>query len=358
WQAYDNGGTIAVNAGFVSLSRPSLGQTFPYVYLKPSVIPSTDPFAIKVGIQYTGVTISGTGIGVSDKLVPNGTSGSIISPVDYLLWQDTLYGFRLEAYPGDSSKIVYRVPPPDLNYHNVEFIWYDNYDEYYVDRQFVNSTTHILGMARPTVVWFGNPLIPGPDNVWTSFKIDYLEVDASAATNTPTSTPTATSSATDTPTNTPTDTPTNTATPTATSTSTNTPTDTPTPTNTATPAATPCAIVPALPRLIAPANGATASTRKVFLDWSEARCATRYEVQVKRGPSSATLIDGQTNLTVSQYTTITLPPGITYYWRARACDLKGGSAWSAYWRFTVSTRAAFDIAPGDWALAPFLWLDH
>ncbi len=184
------------------------------------------------------------------------------------------------------------------------------------------------------------------------------------ATDTPTSTPTATAILTNTPTDTPTDTPTNTPTATATDTptavSTNTPTATATnatsPTNTPTATSIACATKPGKPTLIAPTNGATVNTRQVPLDWQDLSCATSYEVQVRQGSTSGTVVDHPINLAGSQYTTVSLTPGKTYYWRVRGADALGAGPWTAYWHFTVSTNATFSSGSTDQINNSSSWL--
>jgi hypothetical protein len=180
---------------------------------------------------------------------------------------------------------------------------------------------------------------------WTS-----TPTSSRTLTNTPTHTWTVTRTAT--PTNTRTPTPTNTPTPTSTGTPTHTTTRTRTPTVTP----TRCSVVPATSKLLSPVNGGTVSVRAVPLDWSNARCATRYEVVIKQGPISTTSIDKQTSLTISRYTTKALPVGRTYYWRVRACDGKGCSPWTNYWRFTVSPKATFERLDNDWIQSLLAWL--
>lgn len=111
-----------------------------------------------------------------------------------------------------------------------------------------------------------------------------------------------------------------------------------TPTRTATPtlSPTPCA-VPPVPKLKAPADGAIVSTRTASLDWRNAKCATHYQVVVRRGSTIGKIVDTQTNLTQSAYTTKALRRGRIYYWSARACRDANCGAWSAHRSFRIAT---------------------
>lgn len=101
-------------------------------------------------------------------------------------------------------------------------------------------------------------------------------------------------------------------------------------------AVAPCAVVPARPAQLTPRNGATLLTRQVLLDWTNPGCSTRYELIVRLGSATGAIVDNQTFLAISRYTTGALTPGKSYYWRVRACDAKGCSAWTGFWKFTPS----------------------
>lgn len=179
WQAYQNGGTISIQSGFVTLNATN-SPTFPYVHTKFNPIPQSGNFSIKVGIQYISVTGAGTGFIADDDLPANGTPDGTSLQIAFEIWQDTCCGgFRLNDYP---NSIRYTLPAPDLNYHTVEFRWLDNSNEYYLDGQLVYSAARDDSFPRPTILWFGNPILLGRLDNWTSFKLDYIEIDNTSAT--------------------------------------------------------------------------------------------------------------------------------------------------------------------------------
>jgi hypothetical protein len=269
--------------------------------------------------------------------------------------------------------------------------FFDAQDGTLLDRIPVNDCRHIQGGTIDAGVWKlvriplsdlnrqGKSLIKvtiQDQGQGSSFWIDNLRLIAGAApaaTSTSTPPPTATPSAQP-----PTGTPTVTRTPTATSTRTPTPPRTATPTALATPSAQPptgtptrlptatstrtpappptaaptatstatktptpaaCSAKPARPTLVSPANGSTAATKQVALDWRDVTCATLFEVQVRRDSTRGTLVDNPKALAASQYTTVALTAGRTYYWAVRACNAIGCSAWTSYRRFKVSSSA-------------------
>ncbi len=148
-------------------------------------------------------------------------------------------------------------------------------------------------------------------------------------TNTPTRTSTATNTATKTKTPTHTNTPTKTATPTNTPTQTATATRTSTATATTTPT-TACVAKPAKPTLLKPKNNATLTKSQVKLDWSDALCATSYQVVVKDAVTNQVIF--KKTVTVSQAKTTTLPHG-TRKWFVKALN-QFGSTKSATFMFT------------------------
>ena len=94
--------------------------------------------------------------------------------------------------------------------------------------------------------------------------------------------------------------------------------------------------------LTSPSNGATVSKRRVLLDWNDTLCAANYDLVLTLNKGQGIVVDSQTNLPTSQYTTQILSPGKTYSWQVRACNNTGCSDWTAPWTFKVSGAAATD----------------
>lgn len=122
------------------------------------------------------------------------------------------------------------------------------------------------------------------------------------------------------------------------------------------PAPTPCAGSLGTPWLLAPPAGATVGTRQVPLDWTNASCATRYEVVLRLGSIYGTIVDNPQYLASSMYTTKVLTLGRTYYWRVRACMPGKCGAWTGYRSFRISWTAKLPsgASPGDGG--PLGWL--
>lgn len=128
---------------------------------------------------------------------------------------------------------------------------------------------------------------------------------------------------------------------------TSTPTPTPTyqpiptekPTITPTPIAAPCSAKPAKPLGVSPQNAVfpLLSSTQVLLDWTNVKCALRYELEVRVDSTEGTILSHQLGLNKSQYNIKSLKRGTAYFWRARACDVAGCGKWMPYWVFGIGT---------------------
>jgi hypothetical protein len=104
----------------------------------------------------------------------------------------------------------------------------------------------------------------------------------------------------------------------------------------------------AAPTLVSPANGATGVATSAVLDWSDVTSATRYEVQVATDSAFTNVVRSSTTVTPSNWTvTPALSSATGYFWRVRAADSCGTSAYSATSSFTTTTictpvAAAYD----------------
>jgi hypothetical protein len=79
-----------------------------------------------------------------------------------------------------------------------------------------------------------------------------------------------------------------------------------------------------------PADGATGVSYQPSLDWSDVPMAAEYEVQVALDSAFSSVVASSTNLTSSNYAVpTTLIPNTTYYWRTRAKDVCGQSAYAS-----------------------------
>jgi len=94
---------------------------------------------------------------------------------------------------------------------------------------------------------------------------------------------------------------------------------------------------PAAPALVSPANGATNVTRRAPLSWSASAGSQRYDVQVSTSSTFSSITFGATGVTTTAVTTGTLSANTTYYWRVRASNAKGTSAYSTARSYRTGT---------------------
>jgi hypothetical protein len=101
----------------------------------------------------------------------------------------------------------------------------------------------------------------------------------------------------------------------------------------------------AAPVLNTPAAGATGVAQSAALDWTDVAGATRYEVQVATDAGFTAIARSNTTLATSNWTvTPALTGNTTYYWRARAADSCGTSAYSAARSFTTTNTCTPVVA--------------
>jgi hypothetical protein len=82
------------------------------------------------------------------------------------------------------------------------------------------------------------------------------------------------------------------------------------------------------PVLIRPAAGEVVGTRRPSFDWSTVAGATSYTIQVSRYSNFSTNLLS-VKVTGSAYTSsLSLPTGVTLYWRVRADGPNGPSKWA------------------------------
>ncbi|MBI4672171.1 MAG: hypothetical protein HY741_10955 [Chloroflexi bacterium] len=91
---------------------------------------------------------------------------------------------------------------------------------------------------------------------------------------------------------------------------------------------------PNTPTLKKPANGATVTTKRPKLDWTDATNATAYQVELREKKKTGKLIANPT-VAVSNYKTPKLK-NLKYWWRVRASNETGYSAWTGWRSFVVN----------------------
>jgi hypothetical protein len=110
-------------------------------------------------------------------------------------------------------------------------------------------------------------------------------------------------------------------------------------------ATAPAGSAPAVPTLVAPADGATGVATNVTLSWNAVTGATSYDVQVSTSSNFSTTVVNQLALTTTSLATTSLQVNTTYYWRVRATNSAGSSNYSPARSFT--TAAPLSVERSD-----------
>jgi len=114
--------------------------------------------------------------------------------------------------------------------------------------------------------------------------------------------------------------------------------------------------LPPVPILLSPANGATLTALSTTVSWNASSGATSYEVQASVSSGfTTTLLDDSTVTATSRQVT-SLANTMTYFWRVRAKNSSGWSAYSAAWTFTTQSSSVADQwISNDGIVSP--WID-
>jgi hypothetical protein len=111
-------------------------------------------------------------------------------------------------------------------------------------------------------------------------------------------------------------------------------------------------VVPAVPVLSSPFDGATGISTSPTVRWNAVAGAASYQVQVATGASFATTVVDQSGVSGTSYAVSGLTNNTIYYWRVRAVNAGGTSAWSPVWSFTTivaAPEAPVLVSPSDGA---------
>jgi hypothetical protein len=104
---------------------------------------------------------------------------------------------------------------------------------------------------------------------------------------------------------------------------------------------------PEMPTLTAPVAFETGVIQGRVMSWTDAALATSYRVQVSLSTGfAANVLDDSTMTTARRTLAGTLQPLTVYYWRVRAKNAAGVSAWTAPWSFTTAAQLPNAVLEG------------
>ncbi|TAK61915.1 MAG: T9SS type A sorting domain-containing protein [Bacteroidetes bacterium] len=95
--------------------------------------------------------------------------------------------------------------------------------------------------------------------------------------------------------------------------------------------------LPSTPTLLSPTNSATNQNTTLYLNWNSSTGAEKYKLQVSTSSSFSSFVVNDTNVFSTSRLVSSLSYSTTYFWRVRASNSAGMSAWSATWQFTTES---------------------
>ncbi len=101
--------------------------------------------------------------------------------------------------------------------------------------------------------------------------------------------------------------------------------------------------LPAVPTLLSPTNGVTDQPRILNLNWNESSSALFYHLQLSTDSLFVSRLINDSTLSVTTYRVEGLLQSATYYWRVRAKNAAGSSAYSPHWKFTTGNSTMLTI---------------
>ena len=112
------------------------------------------------------------------------------------------------------------------------------------------------------------------------------------------------------------------------------------------------ASAPPPPALVSPENGATIQASTLTLVWNASGGAVSYRLQVSADSLFGTAFFDDSTLTATSRQISGLVNARTYYWRVRAKNPTGTSAYSTRWQFSISLTAVDENqqAPGEFSM--------
>ena len=109
------------------------------------------------------------------------------------------------------------------------------------------------------------------------------------------------------------------------------------------------ASVPSLPSLSSPSDGASSQPTTLSLSWGISAAATKYHLQVSTSSAFTTVVVDDSSLTGTSKSVGPLANGATHYWRVRAGNSVGWSAFSQSWSFTTSAAVPTVVTFADFS---------
>jgi hypothetical protein len=112
-------------------------------------------------------------------------------------------------------------------------------------------------------------------------------------------------------------------------------------------------VAPTAPALASPTNGAVNRPTTLTLSWNPATGAETYRLQVSTSSAFTTPVFDDSTITSTSRQIGPLANNTAYYWRVKAKNTGGASAWSSVWSFMTGTTAVSErgkVTPTEFSL--------
>lgn len=104
-------------------------------------------------------------------------------------------------------------------------------------------------------------------------------------------------------------------------------------------------ILPFAPIQLSPLNGSHNNDTALSLIWNPSNNASKYRLQLATDSGFVSVVHDDTTITGTTKQISSLSNDSTYYWRVKAGNSAGWSAWSAIWKFTTGFIAPTLLTP-------------
>ena len=104
-------------------------------------------------------------------------------------------------------------------------------------------------------------------------------------------------------------------------------------------------MVPEIPKLNSPSNNSLDLPTTIKLTWIAISNADTYSIEISKNADFSSLVNSNSSLTTNEHTVSGLQEGTQYYWRVRATNSAGSSAYSTVWNFNTVKPVTLPAIP-------------
>jgi hypothetical protein len=171
WKGFVNGESVVEKGGDLTLSAPSEGAQFPYLYRTGNVFPKSGSFAVVERIAFPSTQEEGDGVSVVSALPPNNIPESEKdSDLTQTVWSDTTESNPFAYQPGCST-VTTSGPSTAFN----TYVW--QFSASGVTLSIDGTLDMTCSPLKHANIFIGNPTNIGGSGLWSSVEVKYLRVE-------------------------------------------------------------------------------------------------------------------------------------------------------------------------------------